>query len=385
MKPFESRELMKKICLAVFIYLSLLTSCKNTDIERHSASDVPELEVATLTARDISIPLGYVSEIHAVQFVEIHARVQGYLEEIFVDEGQVVKKGQPLFRISSHEYEQMIVKAEAALQRAIAQAKTKSLDVDRMTLMVDKQIVSPTELEVAKANLQAAKSEIEEARSLLQNARTNLSYTLIRAPFDGIIDRIPFKIGSLINDGTLLTSISNIDEVFAYFRVSETEYLELLKTELNGGDFRKHPIRVGLQLADGSMYQHEGNIETMEGDFDRETGTIGFRARFPNPKRLLKHGSSGKIVMQRRLEDAILVPQQATFAIQNKNYVFVLDSKNLAKARSFNAVDKYEDYFIATDLSQGERIILEGIQQLRNGVPIKPIHIAIDSAYLTFR
>src|SRR5690606_5702696 len=256
------------------------------------------------------------------------------LEEIFVDEGQVVKKGQPLFRISSHEYEQMIVKAEAALQRAIAQAKTKSLDVDRMTLMVDKQIVSPTELEVAKANLQAAKSEIEEARSLLQNARTNLSYTLIRAPFDGIIDRIPFKIGSLINDGTLLTSISNIDEVFAYFRVSETEYLELLKTELNGGDFRKHPIRVGLQLADGSMYQHEGNIETMEGDFDRETGTIGFRARFPNPKRLLKHGSSGKIVMQRRLEDAILVPQQATFAIQNKNYVFVLDSKNLAKARS---------------------------------------------------
>lgn len=337
----------------------------------------------TVPVMDVSIPRGYVCDIHAVQYVEVHARVQGYLEAIYVDEGEFVKKGQPLFRISSNEYREMVTKAEANLQRAIAEAKTKSLEVDRIKLMVDKKIISATELEVAKAKKQAAESGIEEAKSVLQNARINLDYTHIRAPFDGFIDRIPFKIGSLINSGTLLTSVSNIDEVFGYFRVSEADYLQFFNKEFHKGNLRNQLYKVALTLADGSIYPYEGKIETMEGDFDRQTGTIAFRARFPNPDKLLKHGSSGKILMQRKFEDAVLVPQKSTFAIQDKNYVFILDHKNIARARSFHAVDQYDQYFIATDLKKGDRIIVEGIQQLKDGVPIKPKMVVLDSTKLT--
>lgn len=362
------------------IGLLTLAACNKSPVTQNPPQAIPELTVMRLPVRDVSIPHGYVCDIHAVQYVEVHARVQGYLEEIYVDEGEFVKKGQPLFRISSNEYKEMVTKAEANLQRAIAEAKTKSLEVDRIKLMVDKKIISSTELEVAKAKKQAAESGIEEAKSVLQNAKINLNYTYIRAPFDGFIDRIPFKIGSLINSGTLLTSVSNIDEVFSYFRVSEADYLQFLNKELNGGDLRKQTYKVSMVLADGSVYPYQGKIETMEGDFDRHTGTIAFRARFPNPDKLLKHGSSGKIVMHKRFEDAVLVPQKSTFAIQDKNYVFILDHKNIARARSFHAVDQYDSYFIAGDLKEGDRIVLEGIQQLKDGVAVKPKLMVVDTA-----
>lgn len=373
---------MKKIILLILVSCVALTACRN-DHNPNATEELPELNVMALQTKDISIPHGYICDVHAVHFVEVRARVQGYLEEIYVDEGQVVKKGQPLFRISSNEYKEMVSKAEANLQRTIAEAKMKSLEVDRVRLMVDKKIMSPTELEVANAEKHAAESGIEEAKSILQNAKTNLGYTSVRAPFDGIVDRIPFKIGSLIDTGTLLTSVSNIDEVFAYFRVTESEYLQFLNKELNDGTFRKQKYAVALLLADGSKYPHEGRIETMEGDFDRETGTIAFRARFPNPDQLLKHGSSGKILMQRKFEDAVLVPQQSTFAIQDKNYVFVLDHENVVRAKSFNAIDRYQKYFVASDLQNGEKIILEGIQQLKDGVTIKPKLVTADSTRLS--
>jgi membrane fusion protein (multidrug efflux system) len=350
--------------------------------ESRGTSATPELPVMTLTRHNIAIPKGYISEINAVQYVEVHARVQGYLEEIFVDEGETVRKGQPLFRISSNEYKEMVSRAQANLKRAIAEAKTKQLEVDRITLMVNKNIISKTELDVAKAKMEAAESGIEEAKSVLQNAQINLNYTFIRAPFNGVLDRIPFKIGSLINSGTLLTSVSNIDEVFAYFRVSETEYLRLLDSH-GSGTLAERNTKVSLVLADGSRYPHAGHIETMEGDFDKQTGSIAFRARFPNPKKILKHGSSGKVMLLRTLEDAILVPQESTFAIQDKNYVFVMDDQNIARIRSFQAVDRYDKYFVARDLRQGDVIILEGIQKLKDGVPIKPIPIAADSLRLS--
>ena len=370
---------MQKKSVVLFSVLCILAACNNANKKRER--DIPELRVMALQAKDVSLPKGYICEINAVHYVEIHARVQGYLDEIYVDEGQWVKKGQPLFRISSNEYKEMVSKAEANLQRAIAEAKTKELEVDRIKLMVDKKIISSTELEVAKAKKQAAESGIAEAKSVLQNARINLNYTFIRATFDGIVDRIPFKIGSLINSGTLLTSVSNIDEVFAYFRVSESEYLAFQHAARTNAIPKKQ--RVSLILADGSSYPHTGYVETMEGDFDKQTGSIAFRARFKNPDKLLKHGSSGKILIQKILEDAVLVPQQSTFTIQDKNYVFILNQKNVAKAKSFDVVDRYEKYFIARDLEEGQKIIIEGLQQLRDGAPVKPKLVQADTARIS--
>ena len=371
-----------KVAKVFFILTSIALLGCDSNKEKRTSKKIPELRVEVLNTRNISIPNNYFCEINAVQYVEIRARVQGYLEEIYVDEGQLVKKGQPLFRISSNEYKEMVTKAEANLQRAIAEAKATSLEVDRIALMVEKDVISPTELEVAKAKRDAALSGIEEAKSVLQNAKINLNYTYIRAPFDGLVDRIPFKIGSLINSGTLLTSVSNTEEVFAYFKVSETEYLHFLKHEMHNKSLSNEARKVSLELADGSMYPHIGHIETMEGDFDRETGSIAFRARFANPDMLLKHGSSGKLIMHKALEDALLVPQQSTFTIQDKNYVFIVD-QDTARARSFDIVGQYKKYFVADGLKKGDRIIMEGLQHIRDGVPIKPKVLSVDSVKLT--
>jgi membrane fusion protein (multidrug efflux system) len=351
------------------LVLCSLTRCAD---KRGPQALVPELNVLTLAKHDVRIPRDYVCEIQAVQYVEIHARVQGYLEEIFVDEGQLVKKGQPLFRISSNEYREMVAKAEASLQRAIAEAKAKDLEVERIRVMVDKKIISSSELALAHARLEAAQSTVREAKSVLENARIHLSYTFIRSPFDGILDRIPFKRGSLINSGTLLTSVSNIDQVFAYFRVTELEYLKLQGHEITGQKFSKQLSDVSLILADQTTYPSPGVIETMEGDFDRSTGTIALRARFTNRKGLLKHGASGKIRLVKTWEDAVLIPQESVFSIQDKNYVFIIDASNKVRAKSFNAIERYDDYFLTLGLSPGSRVVATGIQQLREGSTIKP-------------
>ena len=348
-----------------------------------SQERLPELDVMTLKGKDVTIPRDYICEISGVEYVEIHARIQGYLEDIYVDEGQLVKKGDPLFRISSHTYSEMVTKAEAALQRAIAEAKTKSLEVDRIGLMVEKNVISKTELDVAISQKDAVESGVKEARAVLENARINLNYTFIRAPFDGILDRIPFKKGSLINTGTLLTSISNIEQVFAYFQMSEPEYLRLLGKEAKAREFKKNHQAVSLILADGSEYPYEGRIETMAGDFDQATGSIAIRARFPNPDRTLKHGSTGKLLLTKTWPDALLIPQASTFAIQDKNYVYVLDEKNVAHVRNFSSLGRYEKYFVVNGLKEGDRVVTEGLQQLREGTAIKPRLIAADTARLT--
>lgn len=365
----------------IFIILFLLAGCSKEE-SNHKKDELIELGVITLASREVSIPQEYICEINAVQFVEIRARVQGYLEEIYIDEGQSVKKGQPLFRLSSNEYKEMVTKAEANLRRSIAEAKTKTLETDRIRLMVDKNVISPTELEVALAEKDAAESGVLEARSTLENARTNLSYTFIRAPFDGIVDRIPFKKGSLINTGSLLTSISNIDEVYAYFRVSETEYLQFLSSGHSPTDHKKISQPVSLELADGSAYATKGFVETMEGDFDRSTGSIAFRARFKNPGKILKHGSSGKILITKQLDNALLVPQKSAFTIQDKYFVYVLDKDNKARVKNFSTVERYKHFFITNGLKPGDRIVVEGIQQVRDGMKIKPKIHATDSIKL---
>ncbi len=361
---------MRYCCIFLALFTFLL-SCRQSDKPSDSKKPV-ELGVLTLASQNVSVPQEYICEISAVQFVEIRARVQGYLEEIMVDEGQWVKKGQPLFRLSANEYRETVTRAEANLRRAIAEAKTKTLEADRTALMVKKKVISATELEVATAQREAAESGVLEAKSVLENAKINLGYTYIKAPFHGIIDRIPFKHGSLINTGSLLTSLSNIDEVYVYFRVSETEYLQYLKTSGNNArrKITQQPVR--LVLADGSNYPQQGFIETVEGDFDKSTGSIAFRARFKNPDKLIKHGSTGKVIIDRNWNNALLIPQQCTFTIQDKYYVYVLDRDNKVRSKNITTIERYKNCFITTGLKNGDRVVLEGIQQLRDGMLVAP-------------
>jgi len=363
----------------VLISVGIAGCTASGQVEGNKASkDV--LPVTKLITKDTVLLHEYVTGIQAVRNVEIRARVSGFLDKIFVDEGKEVKKGQPLFQINDEEYKTDLARAKANLTSAIAEAKTAELDLDRVRTLVDKKVISKTELEVAKAKLTAAQAKIEEARSAQANAALKLSYTFIKAPFDGVIDRIPLKVGSLIEEGTLLTTVSDNSAVFAYFHVSENEYLQYVKTKLRSEDAENSNVTARLVLADGTSYGHKGKIETMEGEFDESTGSIAFRARFPNPEKLLKHGSTGRVRLANDVEDALMVPQKAVFEIQDKNYVFVLDSQNKVKMQEFKPRTRFSHFYIVeSGLEPGDRVVYEGIQNIRDGAQIVPEYIAMDS------
>jgi membrane fusion protein (multidrug efflux system) len=354
---------------------SCTTQSKDTSEEKDSVLTIP---VTVLKSQKTALHREYVADIHAVKNVEIYARVKGYLEQVYVDEGKDVKKGQVLFRINSEEYLSNLAKAKANLQSAVADAKGAELELRRVKLLVEKNVISKTEVDVAEAKLAAANAKIEEAKSERSTAGLHLAQTQIKAPFDGVVDRLPYKTGSLINEGTLLTTLSDTRNIFAYFNVSENEYLEY--TKARGAASNQNAV-VELELADGSYFRHKGTIETMEGAFDEGTGSIAFRARFSNPEKLLKHGSTGTIRLTNTVENAILIPQKAAFEIQDKSFVYVLQNGNKIRTRSFIPQSRLGDYYVVkSGLKAGETIVYEGLQGLKEGATINPKTIATDSA-----
>ncbi len=335
------------------------------------------LPVVTVVEKDTVLQTDYVSDIQAVKNVEIRARVQGFLEKIFVDEGKEVKKGQPLFQINDLEFRTELARAKANVSSAQAEAKAAELEVDRTRILVEKNVISKTEYELASSKLKAAKAKIDEALSFQQTAETKLSYTFVRAPFDGTLNRIPFKIGSVIDPGALLTTISDVHQVYAYFNISENEYLQYRKALSKGQEEYKV---IHLVLADGTFYAHPGKIETIDGEFNENTGAISFRASFPNPNKLLKHGASGKVRLNSKVENAIIIPQKSSFEIQDKNFVFVVDEQNKVKTRVFTTVKRVAQFYIVEDgLKPGEKIVYEGLQSIKDGSMIIPRNLSMDS------
>jgi len=311
--------------------------------------------------------ISYVADIQALKNVEIRARVKGYIEKIHIDEGQKVKQGQVLFSISNQEYKEEVLTANAMLKSAIAEAKTAELNLENVKLLVSKSTISKTEQDMAEAKLDALLAKIEEATSHKATAELRLAYTEIKAPFDGIIDRIPYKIGSLIDEGSLLTTLSDNKEIFAYFHISEKEYLDFSNGILQ--DYSDDDSDVTLILANDTEHPHDGSIETIGGEFDNSIGSITFRARFPNPERILKHGASGKVKIRQNLKKVLVIPQKATFEIQEKIYVFVIDKDNKVKMKSFVSKLRIPHlYVVEVGLSTSDRIIYEGIQDVKEGM-----------------
>lgn len=358
----------------------LVGACTAEGPIQSTTSEIQALPVTEILLKDTVLHRSYVADVQAVRNVELRARVQGFLEKIYIDEGQPVQKGQRLFKINDEEYKAELAKAKANLKSAIAEAKAAELEVDRLRVLVEKNVIAKSELDVSLAKLDAMKARIEEARSAESNAAVQLSYTSIRAPFDGIIDRIPLKTGSLINRGTLLTSASDVSSVYVYFNVSEGEYLEYIKSKPVDSTRQSNNNKVRLMLADGSPYPHEGNIETVEGQFKASTGSIAFRAHFPNPEKILKHRATGRISLSNSLKGALMIPQKAVFEIQDKNYVFVVDDNNQVHMKNFIPKLRFSYYYIVeSGLQAGDKIVYEGIQNLRDGMQISPQAVSADS------
>jgi RND family efflux transporter MFP subunit len=374
MKLFKN--ILPLLAAVIALYVTGCSSSAHTT--QDETTDTLQLPVLTLNTRDTVIQKPYVADIQALKNIEVRSRVRGFLEKVFVDEGVAVKKGQLLFKLNDQEFKVNLTKAKAALSNAVADAKATALEVDRVKMLVDKKVISKSELEVAESKLNADKATIEEARSMVQSADDQLAYTYIHAPFDGIIDRIPLKSGSLIDEGTLLTSLSDISSMYAYFSFPENEYLQYVRKLKSAPG--KTSDKVRLVLADGLDFPYEGEIETVEAEIEQKTGSINFRARFPNPQRLLRHGATGKLYISTRADSVIMVPQQSVFDIQDKSYVYLIDKNNKLHMRSFTSQTRFANYYIVKDgLKAGDKILLEGTQNVHDGMTIKPRKLTRDS------
>jgi membrane fusion protein (multidrug efflux system) len=270
-----------------------------------------------------------------------------------VDEGQFVKKGQPLFEIMPTLYEAEFAKAKAEADLArIEYLNTKSLS--------DSNIVSKNELAMTKAKYDRANAE-------LSLAEVHLGFTKIRAPFDGIIDRFQVRLGSLVDEGELITTLSDNSEMWVYFNVPEAEYLDYMTQE---HDMNKQKVQ--LKMANNKLFEYEGVVGTIEADFNNETGNIPFRATFPNPKGLLRHGETGNIQLTSVLNHALIIPQKATFEILEKKYVFVVDEENKIHSKEITIADELPHLFvISKGLNESDKILLEGLRKVREGDKIQ--------------
>ncbi|GAB3426684.1 efflux RND transporter periplasmic adaptor subunit [Niabella aquatica] len=338
------------VMLAGFLALLSQTSCKSKAEEKEA--EVRYIVTSPLQA-DTSVSKEYVSQIRSVRNIEVRAQEKGFLQKIYVDEGQYVKAGQLMFRIMPQVY-------EAELLKARAEANAAEIELENAKMLADKNIVSKNEQRLAQAKL-------DEARAEMRLAQVNLSFTEIRAPFSGTINRIPLKLGSLIDEGALLTNLSDNSEVFAYFNVSEPEYLNYQANRKKNG-----LQMVDLILANGEPLGVPGKIETVESEFNNETGNIAFRARFSNPEGLLKNGETGKVKMTVPLKNALLIPQKATYELQDRIYVFVVDKNNIVKSRNITIDAEMPDvYVVSTGLSAGDKILLEGVQTAKEDQKIQ--------------
>lgn len=368
----------KKIFLSLWVFaaMSILISCEGGGSkENKNGATVPVVQLKSIT---IDFPETYVADIQAIQFVEIKPRVSGYIEQIHIDEGKRTQKGQKLFTISSTEYNAAVTQDQANLKQAQAELKMSEFELDRTKRLVEKDIISPIRFEQAKAEFEVAQMKVRQAEAQLERSKANLAYTVVVSPCDGVVDRTPYKVGSLVDEQTLLTSVTDVSEVFAYFTVNEREYLEFRRAQLNG-DNSKVLSDLELILPDGHLYPYTGRIETIEGDFDRNTGSIAFRARFPNPEGLLKHGVSGKIRRMKEMTDVLLVPQKSTFEIQDFTYVYIVDEKGLVSIRSFTPISRFGSFYVTEDLPVNTRIVYEGVQLVKDGAQIVPEMVDLDS------
>ncbi len=352
----------------IFLMSSLCTALLVASCRKETTIAIPDtFEVIQPIVQNITYQNEYVAEIQSVRYVEVRSRVKGYVEQVHVDEGQTVQEGQLLFTISSKIYSYELQKAQAAVKNANADLQSAQLELSNTRSLVEKNIVSKAELKMVEAKVDALKASLEEAEAHKEQAALNVSFSKIRAPYKGIINRLTHKLGSLINEGDMLTSISDNREVFAYFNLSESDYLNYLASN------KEESRHVNLILANQTRYQHPGNIEIIESEFDRSTGNIAFRARFPNPDKTLKHGASGKIIVTEQFANAMLIPQKSTFEIQDKLYAFVMKNDSVIEQRNIITKMRLPHYYVVeSGLKKDETILYEGVQSAKDGKKILP-------------
>ena len=348
------------LALAVLGFMALLAAC-GAHHEKHEGHAHGRYPATSPLLADTVVARDYVCQVHSIQHIELRALEKGYLQDMLVDEGQSVKEGQLLFRIKPVLY-------QAEVQRAAAEAEFAEIEFRNTKTLADSNVVSPNELALSQARLAKAQAE-------LAMAQAHLGFTEIHAPFDGIVGRFHVRKGSLLDEGELLTELSDNSAMWIYFNVPEAEYLEYKKKSLAGNG-----TEVKLMMANGELFDQPGAITAIESDFNNTTGNIAFRATFPNPLGLLRHGETGNILMESDLKDVLLIPQKATFEVLDHRYVFVIDKDDTLRTTRIETGAELQHLFEVTQgLMPGDRILLEGLRKVKDKDKVEVEFIAPDS------
>ena len=334
------------IVLGLIATLSI-SGCHKTETEAHE--EQPKYAATTPFREDTSVIKEYVCQIHAIRHIEIRALERGYVQDIFVDEGQLVPKGHQMFKIMPNIYQAELLKAQA-------EASTANIEYLNTKALTDQKIVSPNELALAKAKLDKENAEVKLAE-------THLNFTDINAPFEGIMDHFEVRNGSLVEEGALLTTLSDVSKLWVYFNVPESEYIDYKQHKHEGGR-----EKVKLRMANGQVFNQIGEIETIEADFDNSAGNIEFRATFPNPDKLLRHGETGTLLMTKPYNNALIIPQKATFEIMDKTYVYVINAQEKLEQRMITIEAEIPHLFIiSAGLKDDDKILIDGLRKVHSG------------------
>ncbi|MCB9603082.1 MAG: efflux RND transporter periplasmic adaptor subunit [Sandaracinus sp.] len=317
--------------------------------EAHAEEPEPRFEATSVVRQDTEVVREYVAQIRASQHIEVRALERGYLQDILVDEGQHVARGTRLFQITP-----VFFRAEVDL--ASAERRAAEIEYQNTRMLREGNVVSQNELALAEAGLarRAAQQQLAQA---------HLRFASLDAPFDGIVGRLMVRKGSLVEEGEVLTVLSDNAEMWVYFNVSESEYLTYrMEHELG------EQVPVQLRMANGAIFDQPGVIQTIEADFNNETGSIAFRAGFPNPTGLLRHGETGEVRMTTPLTNVLVIPQAATFTVLDRTFVFVVDDEGEVRSREITVGEELPHrYVVREGLREGEHVLVEGLRRVRDG------------------
>ena len=336
-----------------------------------------EYAVRDVTTSVCNLSTSYPATIKGIQDIEIRPKVGGFITKVHVDEGDFVHKGQVLFSIDRVQYEAAVKSAEAAVRVAKTTVSTQELTVKNKKMLHSQGIISDYDMEMAENELASAQAQLASANAQLVDAKNNLSFCSVTSPSDGVVGTIPYRVGSLVSSTTAepLTTVSNISQMYVYFSMTEKQLLEYTKgTDGVQGALAAIPP-VNLRLVDGSLYDQTGKVTNVSGVIDIATGSVSMRATFDNPQKILRSGGTGSIVIPVRDSSAIQVPQKATYEIQDKRFVYVVGKDNKVKNTEITVLSQNDgtNYVVTSGLKVGDRIVVEGINTLNDGMPIKPV------------
>lgn len=367
-----------------FAYLALglvLTACSGNKGDQRAAmmQGDGKYAVETIATSSAELATKYPTTIKGIQDIEIRPKVSGNIIKQLVDEGDFVNAGQVLFVIDPTQYQAAVDQAQAAVNVAATSVQTSELTFANKKALHERQIISQYDYDVAANQLAMAKAQLGQAKASLRMAKDQLSYCTVRATSAGVVGQIPYRVGSLVGPSTQqpLTTVSNLEKMYAYFSMTEKQFLELTRSNGTSEAARKSMPDVTLILADGTHYSETGKVTSFSGVIDQATGSVQMRATFNNPQRLLRSGATGVLSFPVHADNVILIPQKATYEIQDKKFVYVVGKDNKVKNTEITVLEQNDgkNYVVSSGLKIGDRVVVEGVNKLKDGDEIKPISV----------